>query len=177
MARKQVYELLFSYEAPDIVQSQTSNTQVTKFFREGDKIIADLYGNDSVIVDNRFVFPLEYVEKTDEFPFLKENSSMDETIDRIKVQSVMIGDKEREKLDEFGQNAKSIVEGKRAEQVKNETKTYKNGVLVGLGIGIITALYFKKNIWIFSLLGASVGGYVAYNITKAKKGNNIIEKS
>ena len=88
----------------------------------------------------------------------------------------MMSEKEAEKLDEFGKNAKSIVEGRKAKEVKEEAKRYKNGALIGLGCGLLTALYFKKNIWIFSLLGVAIGGYIAHNINKAKKGNNVIEK-
>jgi hypothetical protein len=51
----------------------------------------------------------------------------------------------------------------------------KNGALLGLGIGIITALYLKRNIWLISLIGLSVGGYVAHKIVKAKQGNNEVE--
>jgi hypothetical protein len=176
MAKKQVYELLFSYEAPDIKQSESAGKLVSKFFKEGEKIIADTYGEDKIIVDERYVFPLDYVQKTEEFPYLKQDSSLNETIDRIKVQSIMMSEKEAEKLDEFGKNAKSIVEGRKAKEVKEEAKRYKNGALIGLGCGLLTALYFKKNIWIFSLLGVAIGGYIAHNINKAKKGNNVIEK-
>ena len=62
-------------------------------------------------------------------------------------------------------------------QIKNEAKAYKNGALIGLGCGIITALYFKKSIWLFSLLGVALGGYVAFKVNKAKQGNNIVEPS
>lgn len=176
MAKKQVYELLYSYEAPDIKQSESAGKLVTKFFEEGEKIIADTFSENQVIVDERYVFPLGYLEKSEEFPYLKTDSTLNETIDRIKVQSVMMSEKEADKLDEFGKNAKSIVEGRKAKELKEESKRYKNGALIGLGCGLLTGLYFRKNIWIFSLVGVAIGGYIAHNINKAKKGNNIVEK-
>jgi hypothetical protein len=107
-------------------------------------------------------------------PYLKRDSDFDETIDRIKAQSVILSEREKEKLDEAGFSIKSTIEGKKAEEVKKESKAYKNGALLGLAGGILSALYFKKNIWIFSILGVALGGYVAHQIYKAKKGNNIV---
>jgi hypothetical protein len=176
MARKQVYELLYSYEAPDLKQSESAGKLITEYFKEGEIIIADNYEDDNIIVDGKYIIPMGYVQKSEDFPYLKNDSNLNETIDRIKVQSIMMNDKEAQKLDDFGRNAKSIVEGKRAKQIQQESKRYKNGALLGLGCGILTALYFKKNIWVFSLLGVAIGGYIAHNINKAKQGNNVVEK-
>ena len=80
--------------------------------------------------------------------------------------------KTKEQLDEAGNTIKKTIEGKRAEEVKKESRAYKNGALLGLAGGILSALYFKKNIWLFSILGVALGGYVAHKIHIAKKGNN-----
>jgi hypothetical protein len=105
-------------------------------------------------------------------PYLKKDSSFNETIDRIKAQSVILSEREKEELDEAGNTIKKTIEGKRAEEVKKESKAYKNGALLGLAGGVLSALYFKKNIWLFSILGVALGGYVAHKIYIAKKGNN-----
>ena len=66
---------------------------------QGELLIGDYYKKNYILVDDRYVFPIEYVEKTNEFPYLKKESSFDETIDRIKQQSVLLSEKEKDKLD------------------------------------------------------------------------------
>ena len=177
MAKKQVYEILVSYEAPDVKKSESADRLITQLFQEGESVIGDLYKTNYIIVDDRYIIPLDYVEKTNKFPYLKKESEFNDTIDRIKAQSVILSEKEDEKLSQLGGSVKSTIEGKRTGQIKNEAKAYKNGALIGLGCGIITALYFKKSIWVFSLLGVALGGYVAFKVNKAKQGNNIVEPS
>ena len=174
MARKSIYELNYSFEAPDIKKSELLGKPITEYFEEGDILIGEYYKKDYILVEDRYIFPIEYVTKTDKMPYLKKDSNFDETIDRIKAQSVLLSDKEREKLDEAGFSIKSTIEGKKAEEVKKESKAYKNGALLGLTGGILSALYFKKNIWLFSILGVALGGYVAHKIYIAKKGNNVV---
>lgn len=177
MAKKQAYELLFSYEAPDVLKSESADRLITELFQEGEMVIGDIYKSNYIIVDDRYIIPLDYVEKTNKFPYLKKESEFNDTIDRIKAQSVILSEKEDEKLSQLGGSVKSTIEGKRTGQIKNEAKAYKNGALIGLGCGIITALYFKKSIWVFSLLGVALGGYIAFKVNKAKQGNNIVEPS
>lgn len=172
MARKSIYELNYSFEAPDIKKSELLGKPITEYFEEGEILIGEYYKKNYILVDDRFIFPVEYVTKTDKMPYLKKDSSFDETIDRIKAQSVLLSDKEKEQLDEAGNKIKKTIEGKRAEEVKKESRAYKNGALLGLAGGILSALYFKKNIWLFSILGVALGGYVAHKIHIAKKGNN-----
>ena len=42
MARKTVYEMLFSFEAPDIIKSENSGKVVTQFFEEGEEVVAEV---------------------------------------------------------------------------------------------------------------------------------------
>ena len=172
MARKSIYELNYSFEAPDIKKSELLEKPITEYFEEGEILIGEYYKKNYILVDDRYIFPIEYVTKTDKMPYLKKDSSFDETIDRIKAQSVVLSDREKEELDEAGNTIKKTIEGKRAEEVKKDSRAYKNGALLGLAGGILSALYFKKNIWLFSILGVALGGYVAHKIHIAKKGNN-----
>jgi hypothetical protein len=176
MSRKNVYQLNYSFEAPDIIKSELTGKPVTEFFEEGELLIGDFYKKNYILVDDRFIFPLEYVEKTEKFPYLKKESSFDETISRLKQQSVLLSEKEKEKIDELGNTIKSTIEGRKAKEMKKEMDSYKKGALLGLACGIFTALYFKKNIWIFSVLGVAIGGYVSHKINVAKKGNNEVQK-
>jgi len=175
MAKKSVYQLNYSFEAPDIIKSELIGKPVTEHFEEGELLIGDFYKKNYIIVDDRYIFPLEYVEKTEQFPYLKKESSFDETIDKIKQQSVLLSEKEKDKLDELGNTIKSTIEGRKAKEMKKEMDSYKKGALLGLACGIFTALYFKKNIWIFSVLGVAIGGYVSHKIHIAKKGNNDVQ--
>ena len=175
MAKKNVYLLNYSFEAPDILKSELVGKPITEHFTEGDILIGDYYKKNYIIVDDRYLFPIEYVEKTDKFPYLKKESSFNETMDRIKQQSVLLSEKEKEKLDNIGFDIKSSIEGKKAKEMKSEASSYKKGAVLGLACGIFTALYLKKSIWIFSLLGVAIGGYVSHNIYIAKKGNNDVQ--
>jgi hypothetical protein len=115
------------------------------------------------------------MEKTDTFPYLKKESSFDETIDRIKQQSVLLSEKEKGKLDELGFSIKSTIEGKKAKEMKKQSDSYKRGAVLGLACGILSALYFKKSIWVFSILGVAIGGYVSHKLYVAKQGNNDVQ--
>jgi hypothetical protein len=175
MSRKNVYQLNYSFEAPDIIKSEIVGKPITEHFEEGHILIGDFYKKDYIIVDDRYLFPIEYVEKTDKFPYLKKESSFNETIDRIKQQSVLLSEKEKEKLDELGFSIKNTIEGKKAKDMKKQSDSYKRGAVLGLACGILSALYFKKSIWIFSILGVAVGGYVSYKLYVAKQGNNDVQ--
>lgn len=175
MSKKNVYQLNYSFEAPDIIKSEMVGKPITEHFEEGDILIGDFYKKDYIIVDDRYLFPVEYVEKTDKFPYLKKESSFNETIDRIKQQSVLLSEKEKEKLDELGFSIKNTIEGKKAKEMKQQSDSYKRGAVLGLACGVLSALYFKKSIWLFSLLGVAVGGYVSHKLFVAKKGNNDVQ--
>ena len=172
MARKSIYELNYSFEAPDIKKTEMLGKAITEYFEEGDILIGEYYKKNYILVDDTFVFPIEYVTKTDKMPYLKKDSSFDDTIDRIKAQSVLLSDKENERLNEAGINIRKTIEGKKALEIKKESKSYKNGALLGLAGGILSALYFKKNIWFLAILGLAVGGYVSHKIYISKQGNN-----
>jgi hypothetical protein len=175
MSKKNVYQLNYSFEAPDIIKSELVGKPVTEHFEEGDILIGDYYKKDYIIVDDRYLFPIEYVEKTEKFPYLKKESSFDETIDRIKQQSILLSEKEKEKLDELGFSIKKTIEGKKAKEMKKQSDSYKRGAVLGLACGIFSALYFKKNIWFLSILGVAIGGYVSHKIYVAKQGNNDVQ--
>ena len=175
MSKKNVYQLNYSFEAPDILKSELIGKPVTEYFEEGELLIGDYYKKNYIIVDDRYLFPVEYVEKTEKFPYLKKDSSFDETIDRIKQQSVLLSEKEEEKLDKLGYNIKNTIEGKKAKEIKSEANYYKRGAILGLACGIFSALYFKKSIWIFSIVGVAIGGYISHKIYVAKKGNNDVQ--
>jgi hypothetical protein len=175
MAKKEVYELQFSYEAPDLIKTEQVGKVVSTFFEEGEMVIGEPYHRTSILVEDRYVIPMDYVKKTDKFPYLKKNSKFDDTIGRIKEQAVQISEKENEKLDKVGTNVKDVVEGRTKMKLQGEAKSYRNGALLGLGSGVLLALYLRKNIWVFGLLGVAVGGYVAHKIHKSKEGNNKVE--
>lgn len=175
MSKKNVYQLNYSFEAPDIFKSDLIGKPVTEYFEEGELLIGDYYKKNYIIVEDRYLFPIEYVEKTEKFPYLKKDSSFDETIDRIKQQSVILSEKEEEKLDKLGYNIKNTIEGKKAKEIKSEANYYKRGAILGLACGIFSALYFKKSIWIFSIVGVAIGGYISHKIYVAKKGNNDVQ--
>lgn len=174
MARKTVYELSFSYEAPDILKSEQAGKIVTQFFEEGEMVIGEPYQKTKIIVEDRYIIPLDYVERTEKFPYLKKDSKFDEAISRIKEQSVLMSEKQEKEIDQFGNNVKETIEGKTKVKLEKESKAYKNGALIGLGSGVILALYLKRSVWIFGLLGVAIGGYVAHKLHKSKEGNNVV---
>ena len=120
MAKKSVYELNYSFEALDVKKSEMLGKPITEYFEEGSLLIGEYYKKNYILVEDRYIFPLEYVTKTEKMPYLKKDSDFDETIDRIKAQSVLLSEKEKDKLDEAGFSIKSTIEGKRAEEVKKE---------------------------------------------------------
>jgi hypothetical protein len=174
MAQKKIYKLLFTFEAPDKLLSERSNRAVTLLFEEGELVIGEPYQRDKIIVEERYIIPLDYVEETKEFPYLKKDSKFDETLNRIKAQAITMSQEEKDKLTQSGGNIKDVIEGRTKHKLNGEARAYRNGALLGLGSGIILALYLKKSVWIFGLVGVALGGYVSGKIHKAKKGNNEI---
>jgi hypothetical protein len=170
MARKQVYELLFSFEAPDILKTEQTGLDITQFFEEKQLVIGEPYEKEYVIIEERYIIPLDYLKKSDKIPYLKKESRFDDTVDRIKQQSIELSEKEAEKLKKVGTDIKDVVEGKTKSKIEAEAKSYKGGALVGLASGVLLALYFKKNIWAMGFIGLAVGGYVTHQIRSAKSG-------
>lgn len=173
--KKKVYKILTSYYAPDLVKSEIAGQSITKLFVEGDTVIGRGYDDNTIIVDDRYVFPEEYLEKSDELSYLKKDSRFKDSINHIKQKAVNLSDKEKEKLDSVGDNVQDVIERKTKMRLSKETNYYKNGALLGLGSGIFLALYLRKNVWVLGLLGAALGGYVSNQIYKSKEGKNDVK--
>ena len=175
MARKSVYELLFAIEAKDILKSKQLGRDVTLYFDKNELVIGEPHRKDWIIIEDRYIIPLDYVQKTSKFPYLKKDSKFDETINRIKAQSVQMSEREKEQFDKIGGNVKDVIEGRTKQKIDSKAKMYKNGALIGLGSGVLLALYLRKNVWAFGLVGVAIGGYVATKIQKAKEGNSEVQ--
>jgi hypothetical protein len=174
MAKKNVYQLQYCYEAPDLVKTKQLGYLVTEYFDKDEMVIGEVFEKHKIIVEDRFIIPLDYVEKSDKFPYLKKDSQFDETISKIKEQAIALGDRKEQNLDKTSENVKDVIEGKTKIKINSESKAYRNGAVLGLGGGVLLALYLRKNIWMFGLIGVAIGGYVAHKIHNAKKGKNNI---
>lgn len=159
---KLLYELQYGFEAPDLLKSEQVGSIITSYFEKGRVLLGEPYKKDRVIVDKRFVFPIEYLEKTNKLSNLPLSGNMSETLDRLSKET-------KEQKESFAGESNIPL----AEKVRKESNTFKNGALLGLGIGLVSALYFKKSILWFSLFGGAFGGYIATKIDKAKQGNNL----
>lgn len=174
MAKKKIYKLLYCFEAPDLLKSKKTGVLVTEYFNKGEVVIGEYFEKKNIIVEDRYIIPIKYLEESKEFPYLKKDSKFDETIERIKQQAVHLSNKDKNGINDFGENVKNVVEGKTKVKITEESKAYRNGALLGLGSSVLLALYLRKNIWIFALLGIAIGGYVSHKIHQAKKGNNTV---
>jgi hypothetical protein len=159
---KLLYELQYGFEAPDLLKSEQVGSIITSYFEKGRVLLGEPYKKDRIIVDKRFIFPVEYLEKTNKLSNLPVSGNMSETLDRLSKET-------KEQKESFAGDSDVPL----AEKVKKESNTFKNGALLGLGIGLVSALYFKKSILWFSLFGGAFGGYIATKIDKAKQGNNL----
>jgi hypothetical protein len=65
MAKKGVYRLLFSIEAPDLTKSEVAGKLITQLFNEDEIVMGEYYKKENILVDGRYVIPLAYVEKVD----------------------------------------------------------------------------------------------------------------
>jgi hypothetical protein len=160
---KTLYELKYSFEAPDLLKSEQVGCITKLYFPKGKVLFGEPYKKDRIIVDKRFVFPIEYLEKTNKLSNLDIKGVDKEVLDRISTEVT------EQKQNFLGEDKKSTI----TEKIKKESNTYKSGALLGLGIGIVTALYLKKSVLWFGLFGGAFGGYIASQINKAKKGNNL----
>jgi hypothetical protein len=158
---KLLYELKYGFEAPDLLKSEQVGGIITSYFEKDRVLLGEPYKKDKIIVDKRFIFPVEYLEKTNKISNLSVDTSFGETLDRLSKET-------KEQKESFAGDNIPL-----AEKVKKESNTFKNGALLGLGIGLVSALYFKKSVLWFSLFGGAFGGYIATKIYKAKQGNNL----
>lgn len=159
---KLLYELKYGFEAPDLLKSEQVGSIISSYFEKGRVLLGEPYKKDRIIVEKRFIFPVEYLEKTNKIGNLPVSGNMAETLERLASET-------KEQKENFA----GSVETPLAEKVKKESNNFKNGALLGLGIGLVSALYFKKSILWFSLFGGAFGGYIATKISKAKEGNNL----
>lgn len=157
---KSFYKVKYDFEAPDLLISEQVGSSITSFFQKNKVVSGEPYKKDRVLVDKRFVFPIEYLEKTTKLSDVSFDGASTETVDRITNET-------KEQKENLNKNLSL------ADKIKKESYTFKNGAILGLGIGLVSALYLKKNIFWFSLLGSAFGGYVATQIHKANQGNNL----
>lgn len=65
-----------------------------------------------------------------------------------------------------------IENGKFGSKMNEKSVGYKKGAVVGLVAGVLTGLYFKKNLIMFGLIGVVAGGYVGYKVAEASEVKN-----
>lgn len=159
---KLLYELQYGFEAPDLLKSEQVGGIITSYFEKGRVLLGEPYKKDRIIVDKRFVFPVEYLEKTNKLSNLPVGGDLGVTLERLSKETT-----------EQKENFEGVSTIPLADKVKTKSNTFKNGALLGFGIGLISALYFKKSILWFSLFGGAFGGYIASKVEEAKKGNNL----
>lgn len=160
---KSLYQLKYGFEAPDLLKSKQIGKAITKYFPKDYLVFGEPYKKTSIILEKRYVFPLEYLEKTDKITNLDSGNIVAETMTRISKE---IKDK-KENFD--GLTDTNSLKNK----LDNKSSAFKNGALVGLAIGLITSLYLKKRYFLYSILGASLGSFISVKIYEAKQGNNI----
>ncbi len=69
-------------------------------------------------------------------------------------------------------NVNDMDNGKFGSKMSTKAVGYKKGAVVGLVAGVLTGLYFKKNLMLFGLIGVVAGGYVGYKIAEASETKN-----
>jgi len=147
---KSLYELEYGFEAPDLLKSEQVGSIITQFFEKGKVFLAEPYKKDRIIVEKRFVFPIEIVKKSDR-------------LSNLKIDDALLPKKEDDNSDFTGESPLTL-----KDKISEESKTFKNGALLGLAVGILSALYFQKSVLWFSIFGVAIGGYVAKEVNKSK---------
>jgi hypothetical protein len=160
---KSLYELKYSFEAPDLLKSKQVGKPIFKYFEKGYVVFGEPFQKTSIILEKRYVFPLEYLEKTDKISNLDSGNIVAQTMNRISKE---IKDK-KENFD--GLTDTNSYKSK----LDSKSSAFKTGAFVGLAVGLITSLYLKKRYFLYSILGASLGSFLSVKIHEAKQGNNI----
>lgn len=69
-------------------------------------------------------------------------------------------------------NINEMKNGTYGEKMNQKSVGYKKGAVVGLVVGVLAGMYFKKNLIMFGLIGVVGGGYVGYKIAEATETQN-----
>jgi hypothetical protein len=90
---KSLYELKYSFEAPDLLKSKQVGKPIFKYFEKGYVVFGEPFQKTSIILEKRYVFPLEYLEKTDKCKIgyvseVKSNAKLNE----ISIKNISGGD-------------------------------------------------------------------------------------
>jgi len=64
-------------------------------------------------------------------------------------------------------NMNEIKNGTYGQKMNHKSAGYKKGAVVGLVVGVLIGMYFKKSLIMFGLIGVVGGGYLGYKIAEA----------
>jgi len=147
-----------------------------KSFKKGDIIIGYVYENPDpevqlapqIIAEGEWIIPLNKLSKIKEVSY-EEAEKIDvekEVIDLLSGKAdgsntSEVGDTTvNEMKDEVDKIAKSNI----VHDIVNKSKGSVNGILIGGGIGLLIGLVSKKNALVTTVLGATIGGFLAVKI-------------
>lgn len=69
-------------------------------------------------------------------------------------------------------NINEINNGIYGKKMNDKSVGYKKGAVVGLVVGVLAGMYFKRSLFMFGLIGVVGGGYIGYKIAEASETKN-----
>jgi hypothetical protein len=144
--RVKKYRLIYDFHALDTKMSEHLGREISRLFPKDSVIEAELHDATFVVHKNRFLIPIDYLQEISEKDTIDSGTNI----------------KEGKTLDDFViKSSKSKVT-----ESKNKAMGFVKGGVVGMALGVVLALYLKKNPFWWGATGFIVGGY---SLNKLKK--------
>lgn len=155
------YKLKKDVSAPLANARRTGLTQ-PKIFKKGDVIkgyvlSSAVDGKSVVIAEDKYALFSDNLEEVQSFQADGEQASSSTTINKNDLPSDL-----QKQLD-------SLKNTNVVSRIVKKSKNSVNGMLIGAGLGFLFGLYFKKGIFIPTVLGATAGGFIGNAIKPKEK--------
>jgi hypothetical protein len=140
MYRVKKYKLIYDYHALDTKMSEHLGREVTSHFPKGSIIEAELHDATYLLHKKRFLIPIDYLTEVSD----EKQNSVETTVNFKEASSI---------------NDLTIKDSKnKVLTSKEKASGYVRGGVVGLALGVVLALYLKKNPFWWGAAGFLVGG-------------------
>jgi hypothetical protein len=159
------YKLRKNVNAP-LGNARRSGLVTYKKYVQGQEVLGFVYekgvdGSGLVIVDNKYPIKSEDLEKIEEVSVNGQPVKKDEVKTDSIPNSIL--------TEEFKKQLEEMKNTDIVSSIVKKSRNSVNGMLVGAGIGFFAALFLKRSMFLFTVLGATVGGVIGNKIPAGKK--------
>ncbi len=174
----QKYRVERPYYAPNLIDIRKGDKVRYRLFKANEEFIGieekvvnqrRLKFEHCVLAEKQWALPKSYVEYVEEAPNVVYARGVEDRFSSLAGSK--LSDKDRTRLNRTKSYITDFVaaDPKTAgARFKQSAKTITTSMGIGLALGVLTGLHFKKNLWLTGSIGTLVGGLIGVQIDKAK---------